>query len=160
MNSYDYLIVGSGIIGMTIAYELRQQDDNLKIAIIDKEDDVAKHASGRNSGVLHAGFYYSANSLKAKFTVDGNRLMKEFCSSNNISVKATQKIVVAKDEKELEGVYELQKRAEVNGVNTQIIDEDGVAKIDPNIKTYKKALFSPNTASVDPKEVCLSLIHI
>lgn len=154
---YDYLIVGSGIIGMTIAYELKQQDENLKLALIDKEDDVAKHASGRNSGVLHAGFYYSANSLKAKFTVDGNRLMKEFCASSNIQVKPTQKIVVAKDEKELEGIYELQKRAEVNGVETQIISEDEVAKIDPNIKTYKKALFSPNTASVDPKEVCFKL---
>lgn len=154
---YDYLIVGSGIIGMTIAYELKQQNQDLKIALIDKEDDVAKHASGRNSGVLHAGFYYSANSLKAKFTVDGNKLMKEFCSSNSISVKATQKIVVAKDEKELEGIYELQKRAEVNGVETKIIDEDEVLKIDQNIKTYKKALFSPNTASVDPKEVCYKL---
>jgi len=154
---YDYLIVGAGIIGMTIAYELKEQNKNLKIAIIDKEEDVAKHASGRNSGVLHAGFYYSANSLKAKFTVDGNKLMKEFCSSNNIPVKPTQKIVVAKDEKERQGIYELQKRAEVNGVETQIISEGEVDKIDPSIKTYKKALFSPNTASVDPKEVCYKL---
>ena len=84
---YDYLIVGSGIIGMTIAYELLSEDSLLTIAIIDKEDDVAKHASGRNSGVLHAGFYYTANSLKAKFTVDGNRLMKKFCNENNIFVK-------------------------------------------------------------------------
>ena len=89
---YDYLIVGSGIIGMTIAYELINQNSLLKIAIIDKENDVANHASGRNSGVLHAGFYYTANSLKAKFTVDGNRLMKDFCLANNISVKQTQKM--------------------------------------------------------------------
>lgn len=154
---YDYLIVGSGIIGMTIAYELKQQNSNFQIAIIDKEKDVAKHASGRNSGVLHAGFYYSANSLKAKFTVDGNRLMKEFCVINNIQVKPTQKIVVAKNEKELEGIYELQKRAEVNEVDTKIISEDEVKSIDQNIKTYKKALFSPTTASVDPKEVCFKL---
>lgn len=153
---YDYIIVGSGIIGMTIAYELNQQNKDLKIALIDKEGDVAKHASGRNSGVLHTGFYYSANSLKAKFTVDGNKLMEEFCNTNAISVKSTQKIVVAKDEKELEGIYALQKRAETNGVETKIISEE-VYKIDPNIKTYKKALFSPNTASVDPKEVCYRL---
>lgn len=156
-TNYDYLIVGSGIIGMTIAYELKNQNQNLKIAIIDKENDVAKHASGRNSGVLHAGFYYSANSLKAKFTVDGNRLMKEFCILNSISIKATQKIVVAKDEKDLQGIYELQNRANRNGVEVQIMSEDDVFKIDPNIKTYKKALFSPNTASVDPKEVCSKL---
>ncbi|MDN5061301.1 L-2-hydroxyglutarate oxidase [Aliarcobacter butzleri] len=157
---YDYLIVGSGIIGMTIAYELINQNNYLKIAIIDKEDNVAKHASGRNSGVLHAGFYYTANSLKAKFTVDGNKFMKEFCSNYDIAVKATQKIVVAKDEKELEGIYELQKRAEINGVDTKVIDEEEVLKIDSNIKTYKKALFSPNTASVDPKEVCYKLRDI
>ncbi|WP_141048730.1 L-2-hydroxyglutarate oxidase [Aliarcobacter cryaerophilus] len=157
---YDYLIVGSGIIGMTIAYELINQNNSLKIAIIDKEDNVAKHASGRNSGVLHAGFYYTANSLKAKFTVDGNKFMKEFCSNYDIAVKATQKIVVAKDEKELEGIYELQKRAEINGVDTKVIDEEEVLKIDSNIKTYKKALFSPNTASVDPKEVCYKLKDI
>ena len=157
---YDYLIVGSGIIGMTIAYELLSEDSLLTIAIIDKEDDVAKHASGRNSGVLHAGFYYTANSLKAKFTVDGNRLMKKFCNENNIFVKNTQKIVVAKDEKELEGIYELQKRAEINGVDTKVIGEEEVLKIDSNIKTYKKALFSPNTASVDPKEVCYKLRDI
>lgn len=157
---YDYLIVGSGIIGMTIAYELINQNNSLKIAIIDKEDNVAKHASGRNSGVLHAGFYYTANSLKAKFTVDGNKFMKEFCSNYDIAVKATQKIVVAKDEKELKGIYELQKRAETNGVDTKVIDEEEVLKIDSNIKTYKKALFSPNTASVDPKEVCYKLRDI
>lgn len=157
MENYDYLIVGSGIIGMTIAYELIHQNKDLKIAIIDKEEDVAKHASGRNSGVLHAGFYYSANSLKAKFTVDGNTLMKKFCILNEIPVKSTQKIVVAKDEKDLKGIYELQKRAEINGVETQIISEEEVFRIDPNIKTHKKALFSPNTASVDPKEVCYKL---
>ncbi len=154
---YDYLIVGCGIIGMTIAYELKQKDESLKIAIIDKESDVGFHASGRNSGVLHAGFYYTADSLKAKFTVDGNKRMKEFCKDNGIFVNETQKIVVAKDKEELAGIYELQKRAEVNGVETRIIDLEEVKKIDPNIKTYEKALFSPNTASVDPKEVCFKL---
>lgn len=157
MNQYDYLIIGSGIIGMTIAYELKEQYPNITIAICEKEADVAYHASGRNSGVLHAGFYYSEDSLKAKFTVDGNKLMKIFCSKNNIVVKETQKIVVAKDEKELSGIYELQKRAEINKVDTKIINEDEVFKLDPNVKTYKKALFSPSTASVDPKEVCYKL---
>lgn len=157
---YDYLIVGAGIIGMTIAYELKQQNYNIKIAIIEKEDDVAKHASGRNSGVLHAGFYYSADSLKAKFTVDGNKLMKEFCYDNNIFINETKKIVIVKDETELKGLYELQKRAEINGVDTKIIYKDELQQIDPNIKTYKKALYSPTTASVNPIEVCLKLKNI
>ena len=160
ISKYDYMIVGAGIIGMTIAYELKQQNRDLKIAIIDKEEDVAKHASGRNSGVLHAGFYYTADSLKAKFTVEGNKLMKEFCKQNDITVKATQKIVVAKDETEVQGIYELQKRAEINGVETIVIDEESVAKIDSNIRTYKKALFSPTTASVDPKKICFTLKEV
>ena len=157
MKRYNYLIVGAGIIGMTIAYELIQKDKNTKIAILEKEEDVARHASGRNSGVLHAGFYYSADSLKAKFTVDGNRLMKKFCKDNNIYVKETKKIVVAKDEEEVNGIYELQKRANMNGVKTSIINKDEVFKIDSNIKTHQKALYSPTTASVDPVEVCYKL---
>ena len=157
MKKYDYLIVGAGIIGMTIAYKLKERDSSVSIAIIDKEESVALHASGRNSGVLHAGFYYSADSLKAKFTVDGNVQMKQFCKEHDIFVNATKKIVVVKDESELAGLYELQKRAEINGVETTIINEERVKEIDPNIKTYKKALFSPNTASVDPKEVCFTL---
>lgn len=154
---FDYLIVGSGIIGMTIAYELKKTTPSLKIAIIDKEEDVGKHASGRNSGVLHAGFYYTADSLKAKLTVNGNRKMKEFCRDNGIFINDTKKIVVARDQIELEGIYELQKRAQINGVETSIIDESEVEKIDPNIKTYKKALYSPSTASINPKDVCAKL---
>lgn len=159
-QKYDYLIIGAGIIGMTIAYELLEKDSETKVALIDKEDDVAKHASGRNSGVLHAGFYYSADSLKAKFTVDGNKQMKQFCSDNNIYVNETKKIVVSTNEAELQGIYELQKRAEINGINTSIIDENEVYRIDQNIKTYQKALYSPNTASVDPVEVCYKLKDI
>ena len=76
-KKYDFLIVGAGIIGLTIAYELMKRNSKLKIVIIEKEDDVAKHASGRNSGVLHAGFYYTENSLKAMLTKLGNKKMKE-----------------------------------------------------------------------------------
>jgi L-2-hydroxyglutarate oxidase LhgO len=157
MREYDYLIVGAGIIGMSIAYELKSKNPTSTIAIIDKEKDVALHASGRNSGVLHAGFYYSADSLKARFTKEGNAKMKLFCREHGVFVRETKKIVVAKDKYELEGLYELQRRAEINGVETYIIDEERVRVIDPNIKTYKKALYSPTTASVNPKEVCYKL---
>ncbi|MCK4493133.1 MAG: FAD-dependent oxidoreductase [Methylococcales bacterium] len=154
MAKIDYLIVGAGIIGMTIAHELIQRNKALKIVIIEKEADVAVHASGRNSGVLHAGFYYSADSLKAKLTAEGNRKMKAFCAKHSIFVNETQKYVVAKDQQELDWLYELDKRAKVNGVETELVDAD---TIDPNIKTYQKALFSPSTASVNPKEVCAVL---
>lgn len=155
--AYDYLIVGSGIIGMTIAYELLQENPAAAIAIIDKEDDIAKHASGRNSGVLHAGFYYSEDSLKAKFTVEGNRRMKTFCAENNIPLSETKKVVIAQNEDEVDAIFELHRRAQINGVETYIIDEAQLKSIDPNAKTCQKALFSPTTASVDPKEVCHTL---
>jgi L-2-hydroxyglutarate oxidase LhgO len=70
---YDFLIIGGGIIGLNIAKNLKERDSTCKIVLIDKEPSLAMHSSGRNSGVLHAGFYYSADSLKAKFTRDGNR---------------------------------------------------------------------------------------
>lgn len=159
-KNYDYLIVGAGIIGMSIAHRFMELDNSLRIAIIEKESDVALHASGRNSGVLHAGFYYSKESLKAKFTADGNKKMRAFCCLHNIYVNNTKKIVIAQSHNELKGIEELHKRAQINGVKTFILNEKEVAEIDPNIKTFQKALYSPNTASVNPKEVCLTLKNV
>jgi L-2-hydroxyglutarate oxidase LhgO len=159
-KKYDYLIVGAGVIGLTVAYELLNRDSTLKIAIIEKESDVGFHSSGRNSGVLHSGFYYSADSLKAKLTADGNRLMKEFCKENSISVLDTKKVVVAKDETELNSLYELKNRGDKNGVRTEIIDEVQLKELASNIKTYKKALYSPDTASLNPKDVLYKLVEI
>jgi len=156
-NIYEYLIVGAGIVGLTIAYEIKKRNPKSSIIIIDKENEVAKHASGRNSGVLHAGFYYSENSLKAKLTRLGNKAMKEFCYENNIKVNKTEKIVVAQNKEELKVIDELFKRALKNKVDVSIISSEEVEKMDSNVKTYKKALYSPNTASVNPKEVCLKL---
>tara|TARA_B100000965_G_scaffold386741_1_gene389292 strand:+ start:5009 stop:6190 length:1182 start_codon:yes stop_codon:yes gene_type:complete len=160
MYKYDYMIVGSGIIGLTIAFELVKRNPNKNIVIIEKEKDIGFHASGRNSGILHAGFYYDKNSLKAKFCIKGNILMKNFCKKNNIHIKNTKKVVVAKDKKELETIFELHKRASLNGVKTEIITSKQLKKINKNICTYEKALFSPNTASVNPIEVLIKLKEI
>lgn len=78
-NSYDFLVIGAGIIGLNIAKTLKEKYPNSSICLIEKEKGVGYHSSGRNSGVLHAGFYYTSDSLKAKFTRDGNALMREFC---------------------------------------------------------------------------------
>ncbi len=159
-KDYDYLIIGGGIMGLTIGYELRKKYPEKSIAIIEKENDVALHASGRNSGVLHAGFYYTSSSLKAKFTVDGNKIMKDFCHENGIFVNECHKVVVAGDENELEALYELERRGKQNGVDIKLIDEEELFEIEPNSSTYKKALYSPTTASVDPTEVCQKLKEI
>ena len=150
---YDYLIIGAGVIGLAIAKELNKRYPNKKIIILEKEEDVAFHSSGRNSGVLHAGFYYTANSLKAKFTRDGNIEMTKFCEENNLSINKCKKVVVTQNEDELESLEELYKRGITNGVEVELIDEDKLNQMYPNVKTYKKALFSPNTATVDPVEI-------
>lgn len=151
--TYDYLIIGGGIIGLAIARELNMRFPESKIAVLEKEADVAYHSSGRNSGVLHAGFYYTADSLKAKFTRDGNKQLREYCYANNLKINECKKVVVAKDESELPSLFELDKRGKTNGVDVKIIDEKELFEIDPNVKTFKHALYSPNTATVDPVEV-------
>ena len=150
---YDYLIIGAGIIGLNIAKNLKERFPESKILVMEKEKEVAMHSSGRNSGVLHAGFYYTANSLKARFTKEGNAALKEFCKERNLKVNACQKVVVAQDEKELEGLEELKRRGDANGVELHWLDEEGLSKLYPNIKTHKKALLCPSTATVNPKEV-------
>jgi L-2-hydroxyglutarate oxidase LhgO len=154
---YDYLIIGGGIIGLALARELISRFPESKIAILEKEPDVACHSSGRNSGVLHAGFYYTADSLKAKFTRDGNQQMREYCYANNLKINECKKVVVAKDESELPALFELEKRGKVNGVDVSIIDEKELFVLDPNVKTFKHALYSPSTATVDPVEICQSI---
>jgi L-2-hydroxyglutarate oxidase LhgO len=151
------LVVGAGIVGMTLAYEWNKKNPDDEIIVIDKEAHEAFHASGKNSGVLHAGFYYNSDSLKAKLTADGNRLMKEFCKEKGIFVNETGKLVVAKDESELETLFELEKRSKANNAGAYIVTQEEAYEIDPNAKTYKYALYSPNTATVNPKEVCRAL---
>lgn len=150
---YDYFIIGAGIIGLNIAKNLKQRFPNSKIAIIEKEEELAFHSSGRNSGVLHAGFYYTADSLKAKFTKEGNKALKEFINQRELSINECKKVVVAQNEDEIKGLEELKRRAELNGVELEWISEDRLKKIYPKVKTYKKALLSPLTATVNPKEV-------
>ena len=154
---YDYLIIGSGIIGLAVAFEIKRENPAARICIIDKEQGEAAHASGRNSGVLHAGFYYTADSLKAQFTVTGNRVMKQYCCQHSIPINLCGKLVVAQNEKELEQLYELERRGKRNGAKVEIIDEYKASEIEPNVRTFKKALHSPDTASVDPKLVCAAL---
>ncbi|MBP1949036.1 L-2-hydroxyglutarate oxidase [Virgibacillus litoralis] len=154
MESYDYLIVGGGIIGLSIARELKNRFPDESVCILEKESDVAHHSSGRNSGVLHAGFYYTANSLKAKFTREGNQELTAYCDEHGLKINKCGKLVVATNEEELQGLKELKKRAEKNGVKLQWLKEQEAHLIDPNVKTCKLALYSPTTSSVDPVEVC------
>lgn len=156
-KEYDYLIIGAGIIGLTLARALKEKDAQASILLIDKEEATAAHASGRNSGVLHAGFYYTANSLKAQFTVQGNQAMRTYCTEHHIPLNTCGKLVVAQNETELEQLYELERRGKANGSNIRLIEEKKARDIDSNVRTFQKVLWSPDTASVDPLEVCRQL---
>ena len=154
---YDFVIIGGGIIGLSIAKTLVENDNSAMIAVVEKEDEVAMHASGRNSGVLHAGFYYSSNSLKAKFARVGNQELREYCKTKKLKINECGKVVLAQNEDEVKGLEELKRRGDTNGVELHWISEDELEKSYPNLKTTQKALWSPTTSTVDPKEVCLSL---
>ena len=146
----DFLIIGGGVIGLNIARHLRRFYPGSSVHLLEKEADCGLHASGRNSGVLHAGFYYSPDSLKAKFTWQGNRLLTEYCESKGIPLNKCGKLVVAKDQTDLAGLDELARRGKLNGIPLESISEAEAKTIEPRVKTYERALFSPATSTVDP----------
>ena len=159
MNS-DYLIIGAGIVGLSIAYAIQKKYPDASIVIIEKEVELGLHASGRNSGVLHAGFYYSSNTKKAQFTKEGNARMKAFCKEHNLKLNECGKVVIAKNPKELQRLEDLYERGKANGVEVELIDEAKLAEIEPNASTYRKALYSPTTATVEPLEVLNKLASV
>lgn len=143
-------------MGLTLAHELLENGYK-NICILEKEDTLGVHSSGRNSGVLHAGIYYSADSLKAKFCHEGNQLMRKFCARNKITLKNCGKVIVAADEDELAVLMELFKRAQKNGARCKIINEKELSKTEPLARTHEKALYSYDTAVVNPKDVLTAL---
>jgi (S)-2-hydroxyglutarate dehydrogenase len=149
----DFLIIGGGIIGISIARELKKLYPNERVVLLEKEKTCGLHASGRNSGVLHAGFYYSPDSLKAQFTRLGNKSLTEYCDKKGIPINKCGKLVVAKDADDLPALHELLMRGLANGVELQELTEKEAKEIEPRVRTYERALFSPNTATVDPVAV-------
>ncbi len=153
MKPADFVVVGAGVIGVNIATELKRRHPAAHVVLLEKEASPGLHASGRNSGVLHAGFYYTADSLKARFTRVGNRLMLEYCEAKGLRVNRCGKLVVARDASELPVLAELLRRGQANGVELREIGEQEARAIEPRARTFQKALFSPATATVDPAEV-------
>ena len=158
MNTTDFLLIGGGIIGISIARELKSRYPDSSVCILEKENKCGLHASGRNSGVLHAGFYYTADSFKARFTREGNQRLTEYCDAKNIKLNKCGKLVVAQNESELPWLDELMNRASKNSVPLESVTEEEGRSIEPRVKTYQKALFSPTTSSVNPKELVESLL--
>ena len=157
MATSDFLVIGGGIIGINVARQLKRQFSDATVTVIEKENHCGAHASGRNSGVLHAGFYYSPESLKAKFTRLGNKRLTEYCESKQIPMNRCGKLVVAKDCSEHPALDELLRRGKVNDIDLQAITEEEAKAIEPRVKTCQRALFSPTTSTVDPTKVLQSM---
>lgn len=153
----DFLVVGGGVIGLALALEARRRNPSARITLLEKESRCGLHASGRNSGVLHAGFYYSADSLKARFTRDGQQRMAAYCRERGLRLNACGKLVVARDEAELAGLDELLRRGRANGVEVHDVTAAEALELEPAARTFERALWSPSTASVDPEQVVASL---
>ena len=154
----DFLVIGGGVIGVNIARGLKKRYPTSKVTLIEKEASCGMHASGRNSGVLHAGFYYSPDSLKAKFTRDGTAQLTAYCEEKQISLNRCGKLVVAKDATDLPALDELLKRGKANGITLEELDEQDAKKIEPRVKTYQRALFSPTTSTVNPNAVLQAMV--
>lgn len=153
----DVLVIGAGVIGLSTARELLSRNPKLKVVVVEKETSLGQHASGRNSGVIHAGFYYSADSLKAKFCRDGNVALRELCRNHNIPIRSTGKVVVARDSREVDLLESLYLRGRDNGVTLELLPESDLHRIEPLAKTIRNFIWSPTTAVSDPEKVLLAL---
>ena len=152
-KDYDHIIIGAGIIGISLGLALLERNPNRKVLIIDKENKPGVHASGRNSGVLHAGFYYSPDSLKAKFCRLGNLELRKFCKENNLRILETGKVVVCQDNQDVLRLEELYRRGVENGVDIELHSFQELSRIEPAAQTIDKFIWSPTTAVGSPKDV-------
>lgn len=152
-NTYDYLIVGAGIVGLTVAHELKRRVPSARIGILDKEANSGIHASGRNSGVLHSGIYYSSDTLKAKVCAAGAKRMMDFAQEYSIPCSKSGKVIVATSQKELPTVDKLLSNAAANGVRAWRINEQELREIEPHSVQGPAAIYSPDTAVIDSRVV-------
>jgi L-2-hydroxyglutarate oxidase LhgO len=155
----DILIIGGGVVGLSTGIALLEANPSLRVMIAEKEKTIAKHASGRNSGVLHAGFYYTPNSLKAQFCRDGNFELRKLAKKYAVPVHNVGKIVVARDSAEAVRIDELFNRGIENGVELEIHDQEKLSDFEPLATTIDKFLWSPNTGVSDPASISMALLH-
>ena len=146
------LICGGGILGLTVARELVARGYD-RITILEKEPSLGRHASGRNSGILHAGIYYTPDTAKAKYCLSGNFLMREYCQQHGLPLVESGKVVVTSSPEQLDTLHELHRRAIQNGAKVDLLDEKQLSDIEPQAKTVQQAIFSHYTAVVDPQKI-------
>ena len=153
----DVLVVGAGVVGFSVAIGILEHNPTARVIVADKESNIGIHASGRNSGVLHAGFYYSPESLKAKFCREGNLQLRRIIHKYSIPIREVGKIVVSKNEEEDLALESLWERGHSNGVDIEILDRSELSRIEPLAVTNSQFLWSPTTAVSNPSQVLISL---
>lgn len=155
-KTYDIVIVGAGIVGLATARAIVHAAPSLNIAVIEKEDGVARHQTGHNSGVLHTGIYYKPGSLKATNCTRGRAEMVAFCQEEGIAHEICGKVIVATRDEELGPLAELERRAEQNGVRAARIDQKQLKELEPEAIGIE-GLHVPDAGIVDYKEVAARL---
>lgn len=153
MPSSDFVIIGAGIIGLTTAFELKKCFPKASIVVLEKESALGKHASGRNSGVLHSGIYYASDTLKAKVCSKGAARMMEFAGEHGIPYRRSGKVIIATGEQDMPTVERLLQNARDNGIRAEKLDEKGIKEIEPHARPYRVGIYSPDTAVIDSRSV-------
>ena len=155
-KNYDLVVIGGGIIGLATAMRVTEEFPDLKVAVLEKETEVAQHQTGHNSGVIHAGIYYAPGSQKANFCSTGGVLLREYCDKHNIKYDMCGKLIVAVNDNEVPMLMDLYERGTVNGaLGLKIIEKEEITDYEPH-STGVKAIFSPNTGIIDYAEVSKS----
>ncbi len=151
--NYDIIVVGGGIVGLATALTLKTSNPFLKVLILEKEHELAKHQTGNNSGVIHSGLYYKPGSLKAKNCIHGYDLLVNFCKENDVPFELCGKIVVATEEKELPLLENLFVRGQQNGLNNlKKLTKEELKDYEPHVQGLQ-GIFVPQTGIVDYKKV-------
>ncbi|MDE2483562.1 MAG: L-2-hydroxyglutarate oxidase [bacterium] len=154
--TYDTIIVGGGIVGLATARELLLRHPRLKLAVLEKEPELATHQSGHNSGVIHSGIYYKPGSLKARLCVEGRRLARAYLDEKGIPYRMCGKLIVATEPRELPLLDDLYARGRANGIEgLEVLDASGIRMREPHARGIK-AIFSPVTGIVDWRAVALA----
>lgn len=154
---YDFLVAGAGIVGLSTAYKLSKEFPDSTILVLEKENRVAAHQTGHNSGVIHSGIYYQPGSYKAKNCIDGRHQIVEYCKENGIKHDICGKVIVASEEKDLPRLKSLYERGLENKIeNIRLIDEKELNEIEPYVAGLR-AIHVPCAGIVDFTGVCKSL---
>ena len=152
-SEYDIAVIGGGIIGLATAMRLSEEFPRYRVAVLEKEREVALHQTGHNSGVIHAGIYYAPGSQKANFCSTGGSLLREFCDERGIEYEMCGKLIVAIDDEEVPRLEELFRRGTENGAQgLQMVGPERLREIEPHAAGVQ-AIFSPNTGIIDYTKV-------